>query len=108
MFGDGRRQCTTQGLIARPQMKAPDSDALRFAAEWLRQYDDTHDGGGDTMRAAAVADWLDAQADAADLRAAARQHHVPVEKLRRALQRRDGSASLGAPGGSANGGCDGT
>lgn len=67
-------------------MKTPHSDALRFAAEWLRQYDDEHDGGEDTARAAAVADWLDAQAEAADLRGAARQHGVSVARLRRALQ----------------------
>jgi hypothetical protein len=67
-------------------MKTPNADALRFAAEWLRQYDDEHDGGADTERAASVADWLDAQADAADLRGAAREHGVPVAKLRRALQ----------------------
>lgn len=66
-------------------MKTPDPDALRFAAEWLRQYDDTHDGGGDTSRAAAVADWLDAQANAAEFRSAAREHGVPVGKLRQAV-----------------------
>lgn len=67
-------------------MKAPTSDALRFAAEWLRQYDDTHEGGADTARAAAVADWLDEQADAKDFREAAAAHGVPVAKLRRAVR----------------------
>lgn len=69
-------------------MKTPDPDALRFAAEWLRQYDDTHDGGDDTSRAAAVADWLDEQATAADFRSAAREHGVPVGKLRLFAARR--------------------
>lgn len=73
-------------------MKTPDADALRFAAEWLRQYDDTHDGGADTARAAGVAEWLDAQANAAELRATARFHGVPVGKLRRAITRHKESA----------------
>lgn len=69
-------------------MKTPDQDALRLAAEWLRQYDDQHDGGADTARCAGVAAWLDAQADAADLRHVARKHGVPVGKLRAKLQGR--------------------
>jgi acetyl/propionyl-CoA carboxylase alpha subunit len=63
----------------------PSPDALRLAAEWLRQYDDTHDGGEQTAQAAAVADWLDAQADAKELRDAAREHGVPVAALRKRL-----------------------
>ena len=68
-------------------------DDLRFAAEWLRQYDDEHDGGGDTKRCAAVADWLDAQADDQELRAAARQAGVPVKRLRAAIAKATGSAA---------------
>lgn len=63
-------------------MKTPEPDDLRFAAEWLRQYDDTHDGGEQTAIAAKVADWLDAQADAKELRSTAREHGVPAAKLR--------------------------
>ena len=66
-------------------MKTPDAEDLRFAAEWLRQYDDSHDGGEMTARATAVAEWLDAQATAQNLRAAAREHGVPVAGLRRKL-----------------------
>lgn len=66
-------------------MNTPTPDALRFAAEWLRQYDDSHDGGEQTAKAARVADWLDAQADAKELRDAAREHGVPVAGLRRRL-----------------------
>jgi GNAT superfamily N-acetyltransferase len=71
----------------------PDSDALRFAAEWLRQYDDTHDGGADTARAAAVADWLDEQANAADVREAARKHGVPTKLMRKAIAKAAGRAA---------------
>jgi hypothetical protein len=67
-------------------MKMPDQDALRFAAEWLRQYDDTHDGGTDTARAAGVADWLEAQAQAKDIREAAREVGVPAAKFRAKLR----------------------
>lgn len=68
-------------------MKTPQEDDLRFAAEWLRQYDDEHDGGQDSLRATLVADWLDAQADAKALRDAAAEHGIPVGKLRSALKR---------------------
>lgn len=78
-------------------MKTPDPDALRFAAEWLRQYEDTHDDL-DTKRAVAVADWLEAQADAAELRRAARECGVPTRKLRQALaKQRRASSSRPAP-----------
>lgn len=63
----------------------PNADALRFAAEWLRAYDDSHDGGEQMAEAERVAEWLDAQADAQELRAVAREHGVPVGKLRRKL-----------------------
>jgi hypothetical protein len=63
----------------------PKSDDLRFAAEWLRQYDDSHDGGEQSAIAEAVADWLDNQADAKDIRDAARAHKVPVAALRKEL-----------------------
>ena len=60
----------------------PNADDLRFAAEWLRAYDDSHEGGQDMARAAVVADWLEEQADAKEMRAAARQLGVPMNKLR--------------------------
>lgn len=66
-------------------MKTPNTDDLRFAAEWLRSYDDEHDGGEQTKVAEAVAAWLDAQADAKELRDAAREHGVPVAGLRKRL-----------------------
>jgi hypothetical protein len=62
----------------------PKPDDLRFAADWLRFYDDG--GGKDTARAHAVADWLDSQAESAELREAAKEHGVPVAKLRRAMK----------------------
>lgn len=65
----------------------PLPDDLRFAAEWLRQYDDSHDGGAQSLIAAAVAQWLDEQASEMDLRAVAREHRVPVAKLRAAVKR---------------------
>jgi hypothetical protein len=67
-------------------MKTPDPDSMRFAAEWLREYDDEHEGGTDSARAASVADWLDAQADANELRSAAREQGIPTKKLRLALK----------------------
>jgi hypothetical protein len=66
-------------------MKTPDSDALRFAAEWLRQYDDSHDGGEGTATAEAVAKWLDRMAMGKDIRDVARQHGVPTAALRAKL-----------------------
>lgn len=67
-------------------MNTPEADDLRFAAEWLRQYDDEHDGGEQTAIAAKVAEWLDAQADAKELRATAREHGLPTAKLRAKLR----------------------
>ncbi len=63
-------------------MKMPDPDALRFAAEWLRQYEDSHESDGDTRRAEAVAAWLDQQADAATFRAVAREVGVSTKAVR--------------------------
>ena len=59
-------------------MKRPSPDALRNAAEWLRAYDPAGVQGP-----AKVADWLDAQAHAADVRAAARRLGVPPSRVRR-------------------------
>lgn len=70
-------------------MKTPQADDLRFAAEWLRAYDDSHDGGEQSTIANKVAEWLDAQADAKDLREAAFEHGVPVGKLRAKLRERE-------------------
>lgn len=70
-------------------MKTPDIEALRFAAEWLRQYEDDLEGGDvDNKRASDVAEWLDAQAEAQQLRIAAREHGVPVAGLRQILKER--------------------
>lgn len=66
----------------------PSTDDLRFAAEWLRQYDDSHDGGEQTAAAERVAQWLCDQADARDLRDAAREHGMPVGRLRQAVRDR--------------------
>lgn len=64
----------------------PNADDLRFAAEWLRQYDDSHDGGQQSAIAEAVADWLDEQAAAKALREVAKANGVPVGKLRAKLK----------------------
>lgn len=58
---------------------------MRLAAEWLRQYDDEHDGGEDTKRCAKVAEWLEGKANAMDECAAAREVGVPVDRLRAAM-----------------------
>jgi hypothetical protein len=72
-------------------MRTPDSDDLRFAAEWLRAYDDTHAGGEQTAVAMRIALWLDEQADAKDLRDVAVQYGVPVAKLRAKLAESGGT-----------------
>jgi hypothetical protein len=66
-------------------MRTPEPDDLRFAAEWLRAYDDSHDGGKQTAIAMRIALWLDEQADAKELRDTAAHHGVPVAKLRAKL-----------------------
>lgn len=73
-------------------MSTPAPDDLRFAAEWLRQYDDSHEGGAQTRTAEAVAAWLDAQANENELRAAARKAGVPVAGLRRKLAEMEAAA----------------
>lgn len=70
-------------------MKTPDHEALSLAAEWLLQYDDEDFGGSDTKRLAEVADWLYAQAYAAELRGIAREMGIPVSKIRAAIIRAD-------------------
>lgn len=71
----------------------PEPDALRFAAEWLRSYDDTHDGGEQTAIAESVAEWLDAQADAKELRDVAKSYGVPVGGLRAKLAKATGGST---------------
>jgi DNA-binding phage protein len=63
-------------------MKTPSIAALRFAAEWLRAYDED-----DNSSLEEVADWLEEQATAAYLREMARKHGVSVEALRKALSK---------------------
>jgi hypothetical protein len=76
----------TDIMTTGDHMTTPGIDSLRFAAEWLRQYDDSHDGGEQTAIANTVAQWLDYQADQKELRSLARQHMVPVGKLRDKLK----------------------
>lgn len=79
----------TTTISMMSEQRTPGPDDLRFAAEWLRQYDDSHDGGEQQALAGKVASWLDAQADAKELRAAAREHGVPVKAIRRVLAREE-------------------
>lgn len=67
-------------------MATPAVDDLRFAAEWLRQYDDEHDGGAQTRIAEVVAKWLDEQANMKQMRDVAREHKLPVDKLRAKIE----------------------
>lgn len=63
--------------------KSPTPEQLEAAASWLDYYDDD-----DTVNATAcktVAAWLRAQAVSKELRAAAREHNVPVKRLRAVL-----------------------
>lgn len=66
-------------------MATPRPADLRLAAEWLRAYEDQED----TPRLDRVAGWLDEQADAQELRAAAREHGVSVQRLRTALNNQE-------------------
>ena len=67
-------------------MRTPSADDLRFAAEWLRQYDDSHDGGEQSAIAEVVATWLDDQADAKELRDVARDAGISVSAVRRNMR----------------------
>jgi hypothetical protein len=60
----------------------PSSDDMRLAAEWLGEYEDSAEG--DACKR--VAAWLSEQADAKDLRDAAREHGVPVGALRKKIE----------------------
>lgn len=79
-------------------MKTPVADDLRFAAEWLRMYDDSHDGGAQSAVAEEVATWLEEQADLKQLRDVARENGVPVEKLRKKLRATAEPAPSAHPG----------
>lgn len=70
------------------RLSTPEADALRFAADWLRQYDDSHDGGQQTAVANEVATWLERHADAQEEREVARAHGMAVSRLRAAMAAR--------------------
>lgn len=59
----------------------PSADDMRLAAEWL----DVNEGDEESAACQRVAAWLVEQADAKDLRDAAREHGVPVGALRKKL-----------------------
>lgn len=63
------------------KLAKPSTDDMRTAAEWLGEYEDSAEG--DACKR--VAAWLVEQADAKDLRDAAREHGVPVHALRRKI-----------------------
>ena len=67
-------------------MKHPPTESLRLAADWLRVYEDD-----EAQELAAVAAWLDQQADAADMRSACREAGVPVSIARAALRQKAGA-----------------
>ena len=67
-------------------MHRPPPEALRTAAEWLSCAEDDIEAD-----CAAVAKWLDDQAAAAEIRAAARQHGIPTALLRRRLAGMNGA-----------------
>lgn len=63
-------------------MKRPTPDEMRVAALWL----EVNEGEGTEAQACArVAAWLEAQADAIELRAVSRTCRVPVASLRKRL-----------------------
>jgi arsenate reductase-like glutaredoxin family protein len=59
----------------------PSADDMRLAASWLDEYEDSPEG--DACKR--VAEWLAEQADAKELRDAAREHGVPVKALRKKI-----------------------
>ena len=63
----------------------PEPAALRFSADWLRCYADSHDGGKQAAVFESVAQWLDSQADAIELRGVARRNGLLVKTLRTEL-----------------------
>lgn len=68
----------------------PTPDDMRLAALWLTH---NEDDGTEGATCARVAAWLESQADAAELRAVAKENGVPVGKLRAAIAKATGSAS---------------
>ena len=64
-------------------MKTPDAYILRVAAEWLRAYEPLDDDADLTL----VADWLDAKADATEVRGLARELGVSVYVARAVISR---------------------
>lgn len=66
-------------------MKTPDPDSLRLAALWCRNNEGDDD---ERLPLIAVADWLEKQADAKEVREAARSVGVPVSKVREAMRGR--------------------
>jgi len=67
------------------RLSAPSVEDLRLAALWCESNE-----GDDNERLplARVAEWLEAQAEAKELREAAKEHGMPVAKLRAALVKR--------------------
>jgi hypothetical protein len=64
------------------KIKAPSSEAINTAVEWLR----INEGDcGEAEECEAVAQWLLAWDDARDLRKTARDNRVPIRVLREAL-----------------------
>ena len=68
------------------RIKRPSCDDLNQAAEWL-DCNEGDDGEADTCQR--VADWLRSQATAVYERAAARENNIPVDRLRKAVARRE-------------------
>lgn len=67
----------------------PSADDMRLAAEWLGEYEDSPEG--DACKR--VAAWLNEQAEAKELRDAAREHGVPVGALRRKIAAQSSSVA---------------
>ncbi len=65
-------------------MRTPTPDQLRTAADWLEVNEGLE---GEAERCKAVSVWLNAQADAQEMRAECRKAGVPVAKLRARLRR---------------------
>lgn len=68
----------------------PSAEDMRLAALWLEHNDDEGAEGETCHRVAA---WLDAQAEAKEVREAAKKHGVPVGKLRAAIAKTAGGQS---------------
>ena len=70
------------------KIKTPTPEILRFAADWLRRYDEKKHGYRKRNDAVVVASWLDDQADKKELHDMAVKCGLSVKKIRTPINRK--------------------